>query len=152
MIVRTLDEITDTERDVHAPTWRSRRFVLAGDRVGFSMHETVMNAGTVTTMWYRHHVEAVYCIEGKGRLEDLDNATTYDLVPGTMYLLDGHERHRVTAVADLRMVCVFNPPCTGGEVHDEEGVYPLLTVDEADEAAEAAEAAGRGAGTAEGVA
>jgi len=24
---------------------------------------------------------------------------------------------------------VFNPPCTGQEVHDEEGVYPLLTVE-----------------------
>lgn len=127
MIVRTLEEITDTERDVQAPTWRSRRFVLADDGVGFSLHETVMAAGTETTMWYQHHVEGVYCLEGKGRLEDLDNATTYDLVPGTMYLLDGHERHRVTAETDLRMVCVFNPPCTGREVHDEHGVYPLLT-------------------------
>jgi L-ectoine synthase len=24
------------------------------------------------------------------------------------------------------MICVFNPPLTGREVHDEEGVYPLL--------------------------
>jgi hypothetical protein len=26
-------------------------------------------------------------------------------------------------------VCVFNPPCTGAEVHDEDGAYPLLEVD-----------------------
>jgi L-ectoine synthase len=25
---------------------------------------------------------------------------------------------------------VFNPPVTGREVHDENGVYPLITVDE----------------------
>jgi L-ectoine synthase len=25
------------------------------------------------------------------------------------------------------MACVFNPPVTGREVHDENGVYPLLT-------------------------
>lgn len=136
MIVRTLKEITDTERDVKAPTWRSRRFVLAGDEVGFSLHETVLEAGTVTTMWYRHHVEAVYCIEGTGRLEDLDNDVVYDLLPGTMYLLNGHERHRVTAETDLRTVCVFNPPCTGREVHDEQGVYPLLTTSQTASASE----------------
>jgi L-ectoine synthase len=25
------------------------------------------------------------------------------------------------------MVCVFNPALTGREVHDEDGVYPLIT-------------------------
>ncbi|MGZ4575073.1 MAG: ectoine synthase, partial [Mycobacteriaceae bacterium] len=28
----------------------------------------------------------------------------------------------------MRMLCVFNPPVTGREVHDENGVYPLITV------------------------
>jgi len=32
----------------------------------------------------------------------------------------------VRAKTDLRMACVFNPPVTGREVHDEHGVYPLL--------------------------
>ncbi len=41
-------------------------------------------------------------------------------------MLDGHERHRVTAETDLRMICVFTPPVTGEEVHDENGAYPLL--------------------------
>ncbi len=125
VIVRTLDQISGTDRDLEAPTWSSRRFVLAGDGAGFSLHDTVMTAGTVTTMWYRHHIEAVYCIEGNGTLEDLDGGRSDELAPGTMYLLDGHERHRVSARSDLRMVCAFNPPCTGAEVHDEEGVYPL---------------------------
>jgi L-ectoine synthase len=26
----------------------------------------------------------------------------------------------------MRTVCVFNPPVTGREVHDEDGVYPLI--------------------------
>jgi len=132
MIVRTLDEIAGGDRDVRAPTWSSRRFVLAGDGVGFSLHDTVLAAGTTTTMWYRHHVEAVYCIEGRGTLEDLDDGRSYELGPGTMYLLDGHERHRVHAETDLRTVCVFNPPCTGREVHDDDGVYPLLAAAEPD--------------------
>lgn len=130
MIVRTLAGVEGTDRDVAAPTWRSRRLLLAGDGQAFSLHDTVIDAGTETTMWYRNHVEAVYCIEGNGRLDDLDNGQSYPLEPGTVYLLDGHERHRVSAISDLRMVCVFSPPCSGRETHDDNGSYPLLTADE----------------------
>lgn len=127
MIVRRLEDIIGTERDVEAPTWTSRRFVLAGDRVGFSLHDTVLHEGTVTEMWYRNHIEAVYCIEGEGVLEDLGTGEVHEIRPGTMYLLNDHDRHRLTATTTFRMVCVFNPPCTGREVHDETGAYPLLT-------------------------
>ncbi|MGH3715590.1 MAG: ectoine synthase [Micromonosporaceae bacterium] len=134
MIVRTLEELSGTDRDVLGNdrdvakgTWRSRRFVLAQERVGFSLHDTVLYAGTKTSMWYANHIEAVYVIEGEGELIDHDNGRTYQLWPGTMYLLDGHEKHTLHAHTDLRTVCVFNPPVTGREVHDERGVYPLLT-------------------------
>lgn len=127
MIVRSLTDIVGTERDVAGATWRSRRLVLADDGQRFSLHDTVITAGTVTEMWYKHHVEAVYCIEGTGILTDRTDGTTYALEPGTMYLLDGHEPHTVEATTDLRMVCVFDPPCTGAETHDEDGAYPLLT-------------------------
>jgi L-ectoine synthase len=127
VIVRSLADVEGSDRDVAAPTWRSRRLLLAADGPAFSLHDTIIHAGTETTMWYRHHVEAVYCIDGHGRLEDLETGRTYVLDPGTVYLLDGHERHRVAAVSDLRMVCVFSPPCTGQETHDEDGAYPLLS-------------------------
>lgn len=126
MIVRDLTGLEGTERETIAPTWRSRRFLLAQDGMGFSLHDTVLDAGTETYMWYRNHVEAVYCIEGRGEIEVVDDGTVYPIRAGTMYALDGHEKHRLRAETDLRMVCVFNPPCTGQEVHDEEGVYPLL--------------------------
>ncbi|MGH8869667.1 MAG: ectoine synthase [Actinomycetes bacterium] len=130
MIVRSLADISGTERDVEAPTWRSRRFVLAQEKVGFSLHDTVLYAGTSTAMWYANHIEAVYCVEGEGELVDDETGTVYPIAPGTMYLLDGHEHHTLTARTDLRMVCVFNPPCTGREVHDENGVYPLIVEDD----------------------
>jgi L-ectoine synthase len=131
MIVRTLDEVTGTERDVDAEsgTWRSRRIILARERVGFSIHHTIMYAGTETTMWYAHHVEAVYCMLGSGTLTDEETGHTHEIVPGTLYLLDGHERHTVRPTTDLHLMCVFNPPVTGREVHDENGVYPLLEED-----------------------
>lgn len=125
MIVRSLSSIEGGDRDVRADTWASRRLLLAADGMGFSLHDTILHAGTVTEMWYRNHVEAVYCIEGAGELEDIDNGEVYSIGPGTMYALDGHEKHRLRAHTRLRMVCVFNPPCTGTEVHDETGSYPL---------------------------
>lgn len=126
MIVRTLAEIAGTDRDVRADTWRSRRLLLARDGQSFSLHDTVLYAGTETAMRYAHHVEAVYCVGGEGELCDDETGEVHPLRDGTLYLLDGHERHRVRAVTDLRMVCVFTPPVTGQEVHDETGAYPLL--------------------------
>ncbi|MET9325797.1 ectoine synthase [Tsukamurella sp. NPDC003166] len=128
MIVRTTDEITGTERDVAAGHWRSKRIVLGGDRVGFSFHETVIEPGTVNEFHYANHVEAVWLVEGEGTLLDRETGVEYPLAPGTMYLLDGHERHTVTTRTRMRMLCVFNPPVVGTEVHDENGVYPLVAV------------------------
>ncbi len=126
MIVRTLEDIVGTEREVSAPTWSSRRMILADDAVGFSLHDTIMRAGTETTMWYKHHIEAVYCIEGEGEIEDLGTGVVHLLQPGSLYLLNDHDRHRVRPRTDLRMICVFNPACTGREVHDQDGAYPLM--------------------------
>ena len=134
MIVRTLDEIADTKRHVKTPNWHSKRIVLAGDRVGFSLHETVLDAGTANDFWYANHIEAVFIVEGEAELYDKDNDRTYQLGPGSMYLLDGHEHHILRPRTQLRTVCVFNPPVTGQEVHDENGVYPLISVEEAEEA------------------
>jgi L-ectoine synthase len=129
MIVRTLDEITDTERDVKTPGWRSRRLVLAAENPGFSLHETILYAGSENRFWYANHVEAVYVIEGTGELENEDTGETHPLAPGTLYLLNDHDHHVVRAETDIRTVCAFNPPVTGREVHDETGAYPLVTVD-----------------------
>ena len=49
MIVKELDEIIDSERDVHGQTWNSRRLLLADDRMGFSLHDTLIHPGTETT-------------------------------------------------------------------------------------------------------
>ena len=99
------------------------------DGMGFSLHDTVMETGTETTMWYRNHLEAVYCIEGEGEIEDLATGERHVVTAGTMYALDDHDHHVMRVKQRMRMVCVFNPPCTGREVHDDEGVYPLLVDD-----------------------
>jgi L-ectoine synthase len=127
MIVRSLAAIEDTDLDVRADTWRSRRLLLARDAMGFSVHDTVLYAGTETEMHYQNHLEAVYCIEGRADIRDHASGEVHELRPGSLYALDQHDRHTLTAIEDFRCVCVFNPPVTGREVHDENGVYPLIT-------------------------
>ena len=106
MIVRTTAEITGTDRDVADPkgNWVSKRIILGGDGVGFSFHETTIEAGSVNEFHYANHVEAVWLVEGTGTLLDRETGETYPLAPGTMYLLNGHERHTVTADTQLRIV------------------------------------------------
>jgi L-ectoine synthase len=92
--------------------------------MGFSLHDTIIRAGTTTRMWYRHHLEAVYCIEGRGSLESEQDGRTFAIEPGTLYALDAHDRHVLRAETDLRLVCVFNPPLVGDETHGPDGAYP----------------------------
>lgn len=126
MIVKKLQDVIGTADDVRTDTWASRRLLLRKDGMGFSLHDTIIYAGTETRIWYKHHLEAVYCIEGKGEIEVIDTGEVIPIEPGTMYALNGHEKHLLRAERDMRMICVFNPPVTGREVHDASGVYPLL--------------------------
>lgn len=129
MIVKKLSKIKGTEFEVTPANgnWTSHRLLLRKDGMGFSMHDTIIRAGTETRMWYKNHLEAVYCVAGTGTIEDLETGAVHHIEDGTIYALDKHDRHIVRAVTDLRLVCVFNPPLTGQEVHDEEGAYPLVT-------------------------
>jgi L-ectoine synthase len=125
MIVRRLQEAEKTDRRVVTPNWESTRLLLKGDGMGFSFHITTIYPGTETPIWYKNHLESVYCIEGEGEVETLDDRRVYPISPGTIYILDRHDRHVLRARTKLVMACVFNPPLNGKEVHDAEGVYPL---------------------------
>lgn len=128
MIVRSLKEILATEREVRAENnnWVSRRFLLKKDNMGFSLHDTIIYKGTQTHIHYKNHLEAVYCIEGSGEIEDLDNQVTHKLEPGVMYALINNEKHILRAFEELRLICVFNPPITGNEIHLPDGSYPII--------------------------
>jgi L-ectoine synthase len=126
MIIRRLKQIIGTDREIQAPNgnWVSRRLSLKDDEMGFSLHDTLIHAGTETYIWYKHHLEAVYCVAGKGEIEDLETGEIHSISDGTLYLLNKHERHYLRATETMRMICVFNPPLTGKEVHTKEGFYP----------------------------
>lgn len=125
MLVRKLDDIIGTERDVDTEGWNSRRLILKSDNMGYSVHDTVIKEGAELHMWYKNHLETVYLIEGKGEIEDLDTSEIHALEKDTIYALDKNDRHvlRANKGSHMRMVCVFNPPVTGQEVHDQDGAY-----------------------------
>lgn len=126
MIVRTLDEIIGTDKEVKAETWASRRLLLKDDNMGFSFHDTIIYAGTETHIWYQNHLEAVYCVAGEGEIETIADGKVYPIKDGTMYALDKNDEHFLRATKDMRLICTFNPPITGRETHDKDGVYPLI--------------------------
>lgn len=126
MLVRKLADIKGTEREVRPASndnWVSHRLLLKKDGMGFSFHDTRIFAGSETHIHYKNHLEAVYCVEGKGEIEDLDTGKIHKIEDGTMYALDKHDEHLLRADEDMRLVCVFNPPVSGSEVHDKDGVY-----------------------------
>lgn len=127
MIVRTLDQCKDSARRVTSKSWESVRMLLKEDNMGFSFHITTLFEGMETYIHYKNHLESVYCIKGEGEIEVLGDKT-YPIKPGTLYILDKHDAHYLRAFKDKEMVmaCVFNPPLSGAEVHDENGVYPLI--------------------------
>ena len=124
MIVRSLEEITGSDRDVAGPGWKSRRLLLAADGMGYSLNDTIILEGASLTLEYKHHFEACYCIEGEGDITALNDGVTHKLQPFTVYALDQNDRHTVRAThGDMRLVCVFNPALSGQEVHREDGSY-----------------------------
>ena len=127
MIVRTVDDLKTHGSYREKPgVWSSARYLLRRDGMGFTLTHTTIAAGSSQTMQYKNHVEGNLVIEGEGDLTDLDTGTVHQLAPGTMYALDRHDRHRIDARTDMRLVCVFSPALVGSETHDEDGSYPIL--------------------------
>ena len=127
MIVRTVEDLKAQGSYREKPgVWSSARYLLRRDGMGFTLTRTTISAGSSQTMQYRNHLEANLIIEGEGDLVDLATGTVHRLRPGTMYALDRHDRHRIDASTDMRLVCVFTPALVGPETHDEEGSYPIL--------------------------
>jgi L-ectoine synthase len=127
MIVKTYEGLAGGKNETSLGNGRAvtRRFLLAEDGVGFTLSDIRMEAGQTAQLWYKNHIEANYIIEGEGTVEELDSGVTHELKPGVMYCLDKHERHRIICRTPIRMICVFNPPLVGGEVHDDSGTYPI---------------------------
>ncbi len=128
MIVRDLFTARKTDRRVVDPkqNWESVRLLLKEDNMGFSFHITTIYKGADFQMHYQNHLESVFCMSGYGEVETLADGKKYPIEPGTIYILDKHDKHILRAFEEMTMACVFNPPLNGKEVHNAEGAYELV--------------------------
>lgn len=127
MIVRQLQDAEQSGRKIVDPkgNWDSTRLILKEDNMGFSFHITTIYRGADFEMHYQQHLESVYCMSGSGEVETFADGKKYPITPGTVYVLDKHDKHVLRAHEEMKMACVFNPPLTGKEVHNAEGSYEL---------------------------
>jgi len=118
MIIRSLNNIIGTSRDVDWGNGKSRRFLIEKDGMDYSLTDTITKAGTKSLLEYKNHLETCYCIEGSGEIHDTQTGEIHSITPGTMYALNEHDKHYLVANAeDLRLVCVFSPALKGDESH-----------------------------------
>ena len=120
MLIKKLSEIQGTDRDVFWGNGQSRRLLLAGDGMPYAMTDTIVEPGTSSLLEYKNHIEACYCIEGEGEVEDMDG-NVHPIEVGTVYALEKNDPHYLRAKTRMRLVCVFLPALEGNESHDLDG-------------------------------
>lgn len=127
MIVRNLKDAETSNRFITDPNgnWDSTRLILKDDDMGFSFHITTIYKGADFQMHYQNHLESVFCISGRGEVENLADGELYPIEAGTIYILNKNDKHVLRAFDEMKMACVFNPPLNGKEVHNAEGAYEL---------------------------
>ncbi len=121
MIVKTLEDVLGTVGEAHGDKWHSMRLLDAEDGMGVTLTDSILEAGFEMMLWHKSHLEACYCLEGRGTVEELDTGKLHDIRPGTLYAMNSHDRHRITITERMRLVCTFIPALTGHEKHDRDG-------------------------------
>lgn len=126
MIIADKKDLLGGPRDASGPGWSSLRLLVKSDGMGFSMTETKIEPGSTLDLQYLHHVEACFCIGGRGVVTQTDDGKTHTIVPGVLYAPNAHERHEVRVMGEepLHLICVFSPALQGDEVHGPDGSYP----------------------------
>lgn len=127
MKIVSRESIQGSSRVVKCPKngFTSNRLLLASDNMGFTLTETHIPMGPPQFWHYKNHLEACYCVYGYGELINKTTNEKHMIRPGSTYVLDSHEPHTFQALMDTVLVCVFNPPLKGTEVHKEDGSYGI---------------------------
>lgn len=122
-VIRTAE--LPQERIVDCPKggFRSHRILLAQDGAGYSMTKTVLPPAGRQFWHYKHHIESCYCVSGKALLTNATTGQYWAIGPDTTYVLDNHDPHFFEAIEETVLICVFNPPLTGRELHGDDGAY-----------------------------
>jgi len=122
MFVRGPGDVTEKKLSTGYST--VRRPLLAADGMGLSLSDLRTTPGEKIDLWYRHHCEANYLVEGSAEIWDKATDARHDLVPGDMFVIGPADKHRVSNTNGVRFLSIFNPPIKGDERYDDLGGYP----------------------------
>lgn len=120
-VIRTSE--LPAERVVPFHSGVSNRLLLEQDQMGYTLTKTVIEPGKRVFQHYQNHLESCYCVSGRATLTNANSGETFTIEPDVTYVLDKHDPHWFEAHEETVLICVFNPPLTGREVHDEAGSY-----------------------------
>jgi L-ectoine synthase len=126
MFVKRADEMRAAGKELVVANGRARtiRMLTQADDVGFGFSDVNLSAGAEAVLWYKHHWEANYVLDGTGEVIDLTNGVSRTLEPGLAYQVGPKDRHRLRATTDLHLISIFCPAPRGDEQHDAEGTLP----------------------------
>lgn len=85
MIVRRKEDVIGTKGDINGERWHSLRLLHEEDGMHVTLTDTILEAGFKMDLWQKNHLEACYCIEGEGTVEEVDSGTIHEVRPGTLY-------------------------------------------------------------------
>jgi hypothetical protein len=122
-VIRTSELPPERVIDCPKGGFRSHRILLESDNVGYSMTKTVLPPNGEQFWHYKNHLESCYCVSGKALLRNARTGEFWAIGPDTTYVLDKHDPHYFEALEETVLICVFNPPLTGREVHQDDGSY-----------------------------
>lgn len=103
----------------------SNRLLLDEDSMGYTMTKTVIEPGKRVFQHYKNHLESCYCVKGKAILTNAMTGEEHAIEPDVTYVLDKNDPHYFEAIEETVLICVFNPPLTGREIHQEDGSYAV---------------------------
>lgn len=123
-VIKTSDLPKERKVEFHAGI--SNRILIKEDGAGYSMTKTIIQpeAGKVF-QHYKHHHETCYCVSGRATLTNSKTGEEFDIYPDVTYILDDNDPHYFEAHEETTLICTFNPPLVGNEVHLEDGSYSV---------------------------
>jgi len=62
--------------------------------MGVTLVDGLLEPGFDMVLWQKNHVEACYCIEGEGMVEELESGRVHEIKASTLYAMNNHDGNR----------------------------------------------------------
>ena len=117
LLMKSLSEVVDSDRNVFFKGGYSRRFLAAPDGYNISFHNTLVHANFNAHLHYPRNMEANFFIKGQGEYIWKNGHQQFDSEKhhGTMLLVEQDPHEVKIGASDSIGICLFFPPLKGTE-------------------------------------